>query len=80
MLKFSIFKDIQSAQQEDLHLDPHAVTSVVETERRIAYGGWHSVAVITMITGKEFVVTDYGRKVAERIMTARQQHREELGE
>ena len=70
MLTFNLFRDTQSAEQHEVHIEPLAVVTVAEHELKIADGSRHRVAVITMSYGEKFVVEDYGRDVASKIAIA----------
>lgn len=49
---------------------PEFVVSVVETQRRRAYGGNNNVAIIRLSDGKEYCVEDDGRKVQDAVWAA----------
>jgi hypothetical protein len=52
------------------------VVSVEETERRAAFSGYYQVAIITLSTGKEYIVEDGAGRAGRLIAEARQQNRE----
>ncbi len=67
-----VSEDTYSRHRETVHVDPHAVASVRETERRPAFAGWWRVAVTRMMDGGEFVVEDGARTAARRIREAKE--------
>jgi hypothetical protein len=69
MWRFTFFTDTPHAAAE-VHIDPAAVATVVESQRRRA-GILVPVALVTLSTGQEFTVEDPGRDVARRIREAR---------
>ena len=72
MLTFTLYcDDFSPGPSRQVHIDPAAVASVEEDERRPAYRGWHQVAVIMLVTGKTFVVEDEARLAAKRIAEAK---------
>jgi hypothetical protein len=74
MLTFDLYSaDDYERSRRTVHIDPAAVVFVEETERRPAFGGYHSVTIITLATGKEYVVEDGARKAAKQIAEARKQ-------
>lgn len=75
MIEFDLFKASKQAELETVWIEPLAVASVVTSERRQGYGGWHRVAVITMNHGEVFTVLDYGRTAAGAIAVAKAQYR-----
>lgn len=52
-------------------VDPFCVATVVERVERRGYGGSARVAVIRLMDGKEYRVTDEAGKVAEEIWLAK---------
>lgn len=73
MLTFILYTaDDYDRSRRQVHIDPAAVISVEETERRPAYGGYHQVAVITLMTGDKHTVEDGSRTVARQIAEAKQ--------
>ena len=66
MLRFTLYSE-ERGELRAVHIDPAEVASVVETERRPAFGGWHQVAVITLRCGTEHVVEDGSRRAAQQI-------------
>lgn len=73
MLEFNLFRDdCYSSRIDVVHVNPSAVASVVETERRPMDRGWQSVAVIHLVTGEKHVVYDGARQVAKQIQKAMQ--------
>jgi hypothetical protein len=74
MLTFNLYTadDYNRNSRRVVHIDPAAVISVEETERRPAFGGYHQVAVITLVTGDKHVVLDGGRRAARQIAEAKQ--------
>jgi hypothetical protein len=50
---------------------PAAVASVEEGKRHPAFGGWHQVAVVTMVNRERFVVEDGARRAAKVIREAK---------
>src|SRR5689334_4625918 len=71
MLTFDLYTaDDYDRSRRTVHIDPNAVVSVEETERRPAFGGYHQVAVIMLATGKEYVVEDGARRAARMITEA----------
>jgi hypothetical protein len=79
MLTFNLYTadEYDNRTRRVVHIDPAAVISVEETERRPAYGGYWQVAVITMITGDKHIVEDDSRTAARKIAEAKQQIQEE---
>ena len=74
MLTFTLYTaDDYDRTRRAVHIDPNAVVAVEETERRPAFGGYHSVAIITLATGKEYVVEDGAKRAARQIAEARHQ-------
>jgi hypothetical protein len=57
-----------------VHIDPLAVASVEEAERRPAFGGYWQVAVVTMMNGERFVVEDGARRPAKVVRDAKAGH------
>ncbi len=73
MLTFTLYTaDDYERTRRHVHIDPSAVVSVEEAERRPAFGGWYQVAVITLVTGDKYIVEDGARLVAKRIAEAQQ--------
>jgi hypothetical protein len=70
VLTFTLFCE-DRGDRRTVHIDPAAVASVEETERRRAFGGWHQVAVITLTTGDKHVVEDGARRAARQIDEAK---------
>jgi hypothetical protein len=59
MLTFTLYTaDDYDRRTRHVHIDPLAVASVEEAERRPAFGGYWCVAVITLVNGERFVVED----------------------
>ena len=59
MLTFALYTaDDYERRTRRVHIDPAAVVSVEEAERRPAFGGWYQVAVIALATGDKFIVED----------------------
>jgi hypothetical protein len=54
-----------------VHIDPAAVATVEEAERRPTFGGWHQVAIVTLTTGHRHVVEDGARTVARQVAAAK---------
>lgn len=74
MLTFHVYTaDDYERTRRTVHIDPTAVVSVEESERRPAYGGWHAVAIITLATGDKHVVEDGSRRAAKRIAEAKRE-------
>jgi hypothetical protein len=74
MLMFTVYTaDDYDRTRRVVHIDPCAVVSVEESDRRPAFGGWYHVAVITLATGDKYIVEDGGRHVAKEIAEAKQQ-------
>jgi hypothetical protein len=71
MLTFTFFSENPHPPAE-VHIDPAAVSTVAESQRRRA-GMLVPVALVTLSTGQEFTVEDPGRDVAKRIREARRQ-------
>ncbi len=71
MLIFTFFFEDPQAVAE-VHINPVAVTRVVESQRRRA-GIFVPVARVRVTTGLEFTVEDPGRDVARRIREARRE-------
>jgi hypothetical protein len=73
MLTFRLYRENVSASDRagTIHIDPLAVVSVEEAERRPAFGGWHQVAVVTLSIGDRHVVEDGARTAARLIADAR---------
>jgi len=65
MLTFTAFVEGRGPPDK-VHVNPAAVASVVETERR-TLSAWARVAVIRMLDGVEHVVCDEGRTVVRQI-------------
>jgi hypothetical protein len=71
MLTFTLYTaDDYDPAPRHIHIDPAAVVSVEEAERRPAFCGYHPVAVITLATGDKHVVEDGARTAARRIVEA----------
>jgi hypothetical protein len=70
MLTFTLYTE-DRGDRRSAHIDPAAVASVEEAERRPAFGGWHQVAVITLVTGDKFTVEDGARGAARLIAEAK---------
>lgn len=62
---FVAWTDDDTDRPPQIQLDVRHVVSVVEKERRRAYGFVQPVAVIRLHDGHEFCVTDYQRKTAK---------------
>lgn len=60
-LRFELFDDDSRSK---VVIDPFAVATVVETHNRSGYGGLCPVAVIRLMDGKEYVVSDDLRRVS----------------
>jgi hypothetical protein len=75
MLTFNLYtaEDYDNHTRRQVHIDPAAVISVEETERRPAYSGYHQVAVITLVTGDKHIVEDGSRTAARKIAETKQQ-------
>jgi hypothetical protein len=69
-LKYTLW-NIDGIDSDKVTIDPFAVSSVVETTRRRAYGGNNNVAIIRMRDGKEYVVEDDRRQVQLEIWTGK---------
>jgi hypothetical protein len=73
MLTFNVYTaDDYERSRRVVHIDPAAVMSVEEAERRPAFGGWYQVATITLATGDKHVVEDGSRRAAREIAEAKQ--------
>jgi hypothetical protein len=73
MLTFTLYTaDGHDNRSRQAHIDPAAVISVEEAERRPAYNGYHQVAVITMINGDKHIVEDGSRTAARKIAETKQ--------
>jgi hypothetical protein len=73
MLTFTLYNEnLPRGRSEPVHIDPAAVIAARETERRPALSGYHQTAVITLVTGTEYVVEDGARRVAKEIREARE--------
>jgi hypothetical protein len=73
MLTFTLYiADDYDHSRRVVHIDPCAVIAVEETERRPAFGGYQQVAVITLVTGREYIVEDGARRAAREIAEAKQ--------
>jgi hypothetical protein len=76
MLTFTLYTaDEYDRSRRTVHIDPAAVISVEETERRPAFGGWCQVAIITLTTGDKYIVEDDSRTAARMIAEAKLQAR-----
>jgi hypothetical protein len=74
MLTFTLYTaDDYDRRTRHVHIDPLAVASVEEAERRPAFGGWWQVAVITLVTGGKYTVEDGARQAALLIRVAKEQ-------
>ena len=75
MLTFNLYTadDYDNRTGRQVHIDPAAVVSVEETQRRPAYSGYWQVAVITLVTGNKHTVEDGSRTAARKIAEAKQQ-------
>lgn len=71
MLEFTLF-DCEERHFHKVHINPAAVASVEETDRRRAYGFNQPCAVIRLVTGESHVVYDHNRDVAKKIGEATQ--------
>ncbi len=72
MLTFSLYTaDDYERSRRVVHIDPSAVISVEESERRPAFGGRDSVAIITLATGDKYIVEDGARRAAKAIAEAK---------
>ena len=67
-MTFTFFSEDPHAAAE-VHIDPAAVATVVESQRRRA-GILVPVALVTLSTGQEFTVEDPARDVAKRTREA----------
>lgn len=68
MLTFNLYTaDDYERSRRVVHIDPAAVVSIEENERRPAFGGYHQVAVITLATGDKYIVEDGSRRTAREI-------------
>lgn len=76
MLTFTLYSEGR-ASDHAVHINPHEVASIRETEDRPAFGGWWETAVITMNNGEQFRVQDGARTVAKQIAQAQSQARAE---
>jgi hypothetical protein len=73
MLTFTLYTaDDYDRSCRVVHIDPCAVIAVEEAERRPAFGGYHQVVVITLVTGREYVVEDGARRLAREIAEAKE--------
>jgi hypothetical protein len=73
MLTFTLYTaDDYGRSRRVVHIDPCAVIAVEEAERRPAIGGYHQVAVITLVTGDKYTVEDGSRRVAREIAEAKE--------
>ncbi|MHB1425101.1 MAG: hypothetical protein ACYC3I_18170 [Gemmataceae bacterium] len=73
MLTFTVYTaDDYERTRRVVHIDPAAVVSVEEAERRPAFGGYFQVAVITLATGDKFTVQDGSRTAARAIAEAKE--------
>jgi hypothetical protein len=70
MLTFTLYTEDRDGPRA-VHIDPAAVASVEEAERRPAFGGWHQVAVIVLVTGDKFTLEDGARRAARQIAAAK---------
>lgn len=72
MLTFTLYtaEDYERRRRE-VHIDPAAVVSVEEAERRPAFAGYWQVAVIALATGQTFTVQDGARTAARQIAEAK---------
>jgi hypothetical protein len=71
MLSFDLYTaDDYDRTRRTVHVNAALVASVVETERRPAFGGSSPVAVIRMHDGAEHVVYDGARQVARQVADA----------
>ena len=68
-LRFKLFDTTPPAT---IVVDPFAVATVVETHNRSGYGGLCPVAVIRLMDGKEYVVSDDLRRVSGDIWECRE--------
>lgn len=74
MLTFTLHTaDDYDRSRRQVHIDPAAVISVEEAERRPAFGGYCQVAVITLTTGDKHIVEDGSRTAARKIVEAKRQ-------
>ena len=71
MLEFKLWGDDRDVDGRPVLVDPAFVASVVETERRRAYGGYSPVAVIRMADGAEHVVYDEARSAGRLVSLAK---------
>jgi hypothetical protein len=72
MLTFTLYTaDDYGRRSRQVHIDPAAVASVEESERRPAFGGWYQVAIITLTTGDKHIVEDGARRAARQIAEAK---------
>lgn len=72
MLTFNLYTaDDYDRSRRVVHIDPAAVISVEETERRPAYSGYYQVAIITLVTGDKHTVEDGSRTAARKIAEAK---------
>jgi hypothetical protein len=73
VLTFTLYTaDDYDRRTRHVHIDPLAVASVEEAERRPAFGGYWQVAVIVMVNGERFVVEDGARRVAKMVREAKE--------
>ncbi|MHB1425505.1 MAG: hypothetical protein ACYC3I_20245 [Gemmataceae bacterium] len=78
MLTFNLYTaDDYERTRRVVHIEPAAVVSVEEAERRPAFGGYHPIAVIALATGDKFTVEDGSRTAARLIAQARKWERTE---
>jgi hypothetical protein len=71
VLTFTLYDEDARGPSRQVHIDPAAVASVAETACRPAFGGWHQVAVISMVNGERFTVEDGARTAARLVREAK---------
>lgn len=77
MLPFTLFQTSATAEPETVHINPLAVSTVLEQEHRHGNGELHKVAAITLTHGGRFIVEDDDRSAAQSIAEAQAELREE---
>lgn len=69
MLTFNVYSE--DRERDVVHINPNAVASITETERRPMDRGYQQVAIIHLLTGEKHIVYDSARSVANQLSAAR---------
>jgi hypothetical protein len=77
MLPFTLFQTSATAESETVHINPLAVSTVVDSSaRKSGSAAWLPIAIITLLHGGTFTVHDPDRTAAASIAAAQAEERE----